>query len=123
MDLEKAGVALHTIADFYSHSNYVELYQKLTDGKVDIKDIPTFSEAMKNPELVKYLQDNGLTTGTYDTKDKKGLIPGSHGEINKDTNTSGRGKDPFNDKNTMHDAARSLAEREFEELAKKWNRN
>jgi len=124
---EKAGINLHTVADFYSHSNYIELYKGFAEANglsMGIDKIPTFSEAMKNPELVKHLQDNGLKTGTYDTgylEDKKRGKEGSHGAMNLDSNSSPAGKKSYNDNNTMHEAAMSAAQRELDELAKKQN--
>jgi hypothetical protein len=48
----KAGVALHTIVDFYSHSNYIVLYRDYAaekDTSLKISKIPTFTESMSDP--------------------------------------------------------------------------
>jgi len=124
----QAGVELHTIADFYSHSNYIELYKGFAELKglsMDINKIPTFSEAMKNPDLVKHLHDKGLKTGTYDTSypmDRYFGKEGSHGKMNLDSNNSELGGKPYNDNNTMHEAAMSAAQRDLDERARKWNK-
>ena len=123
----QAGVELHTVADFYSHSNYIELYKGFAEKNglsMDIKKIPTFSEAMKNPELMKHLQDNGFKTGTFNNivQDKLTNDKNAHGNMNLDTNSSPAGKEAYNNNNTMHEAAMSAAQRELDELAKKSNK-
>ncbi len=103
--LEK-GVGLHTIADFYSHSNYIDIYMKyVTEVKkeeLDINKIPTFEEAMKIPELNDLLKKE-LKTGTYGgykskirnyLSDRFTNDPNAHGNMNLDKNR-GKGNDLF----------------------------
>ncbi len=122
---EKAGVSLHTIADFYAHSNYIPLYQEYAEsnGKsMDINDIPTFSEAMKDPSLSKFLDEKGLKTGNYGEgplaypKDKMSDDPNSHGQMNMDTNGSPNGGTPYNNKNSRYEAAKAVAQKELNKI-------
>ncbi len=124
---EDAGVNLHTVADFYSHSNYIPLYNqyaKENNLSMDVNDIPTFSDAMNNPDLSKFLEDNGLSTGSYGDgilaypKDKFFGKEGSHGKMNLDSNNSPAGKQLYNGKNTMHEAAKAAAQKELNKLVK-----
>ena len=51
-----AGENLHTIADFYSHSNYVELYQSYVEKNglsTDVNDIKPYSEMMNDESFMK----------------------------------------------------------------------
>ena len=126
---EMAGVALHTVADFYSHSNYISLYQQYaTDNNLsmDINDIPTFSEAVQNTDLMNYIENNGgLETGTYGglVQDMTTNDPKAHGNMNLDEN-KGKGANPYNENNpkgaTMHDAAKAVAERELKKIAENY---
>src|SRR3990167_3474314 len=66
------GVALHTVQDFYSHSNYVELYidyfkSKGGDiSKLKPGDIPIYDEKTKDSDFGKYLdKQNSLETGKF----------------------------------------------------------
>ncbi len=123
-----AGVNLHTIADVYSHSNYISLYSEYvgqSKGKLsyDIDKIPTFSEAMNDPDLKAFLEKNGFATGTFCgniildalTSDEE-----AHGKMNLDGNNpvlSPAGAKPYNEKDpkgpTMHDAAKATAQKDL----------
>jgi hypothetical protein len=76
------GVASHAIQDFYSHSNYVELYQKTYPEQTDFTKIPTIEDALSNPEFKKFASVLAieLRTGEYPgNKDNK-----SHKVMNHD---------------------------------------
>jgi len=122
----EAGVSLHTVADFYAHSNYISLYKEYAEKNglsTDINDIPTFSAAMKNPELVKHLEEKGLKTGTYEGRqhDQTTTDPGAHGNMNLDSNNSKAGGQAYNNTNTMHEAAKAAAQKELEALIRQLN--
>jgi len=133
-----AGEELHTIGDFYSHSNYIPLYQRYADeskGKLsmDINDIPTFGEALKNPDLKGFVDilKKELRTGTFGEannlielghelyKDTKSTDPNSHGQRNLDSPTSPAGSRPYNDTATMYDAARATAQKDINQIVVK----
>lgn len=101
-----AGVSLHTIGDFYAHSNYIDLYSLYARGRklpMDKEEIPVFSTMMDNTDFLDFAKSQGeLRTGTY------GLIsdliekifktrpkPGSHTLMNLDSNKSINGGKPF----------------------------
>lgn len=75
------GIALHSIQDFYSHSNYVELYNQAYPGQTDISKIPTLKEAQSDPRFKAFaaLLKTDLKTGTY-----PGDGQGSHKDMNHD---------------------------------------
>ncbi len=116
-DFVSFGRDLHTVADFYAHSNYVELYVsyytdvlKMDLENFDINSIPTFDDALADPKLSQYLKDNKLRTGYYG----KGTDPSSethHNRMNKDKPTSERGRKRINSKYTLYDAALNVANR------------
>lgn len=76
----KVGRILHSIQDFYSHSNYVELYIQAY-GKEKLKDIPTFEDALSDSKFKRFamLLKYRLKTGDY-----PGTGAGSHKEMNHD---------------------------------------
>jgi len=50
---DRIGIALHTMGDFYSHTNYGDLYKKYMQNltgdeniSYDVSDIPTFPEVL-----------------------------------------------------------------------------
>jgi RHS repeat-associated protein len=118
-----AGVYLHTIADFYSHSNYVSLYSAFvgeSNGKYsyNVDKIPIFTDALQNPEFLKFVdKQGGLKTGTFSLLDPWSEEEGSHYMMNLDKNKSEAGGKPYNENNpngaTMHEVARKLAERDL----------
>lgn len=83
-DVYGLGADLHSIQDFYSHSNYVELYVEYYKGKNegnDPSDIPTFDEASTDKEFSSILEKN-LRTGEFGLTSEKG--PTHHENMNKD---------------------------------------
>ena len=65
------GADLHNVQDFYSHSNYVELYvehYKKNNKGATPDAVPTYDEGIKDPSFNKVLQ-KGLKTGTFDVGD------------------------------------------------------
>jgi hypothetical protein len=119
----KAGVALHTISDFYAHSNYIPLYKQYAEENklsMDINDIPTFTNAMKDENLMKFIESKGgLKTGTYEGMwhDSRTTDPNAHGNMNLDSNDSKLGGQPYNKGATMHEAAKAAAQKELNKLA------
>jgi len=72
-DAIKLGVALHSVADFYAHSNYIEVYfdyyKANNDGNLpNIEDIPTFEEAMKDKGFANVAKEQ-LNTTAFDLTD------------------------------------------------------
>ena len=120
-----AGVALHTVADFYSHSNYIDLYSEYADKNglsMDIDDIPTFSDAMNDKNFMKFVEKSGgLKTGIFPGKGER-----SHKEMNMDSNDSSNGGSPYNEKNptgpTKHEAARRVAQKELNNMVKEYEK-
>jgi CRISPR/Cas system-associated protein endoribonuclease Cas2 len=115
------GRNLHTVEDFYSHSNYVELYIayfKKNGGDVsELKPggIPLYENA--TDEFKTYLADNGLKTGEFHLgkwllgKDNKGDGQ-HHDDIAKDSPESGNGAtcvEGTNNQYSLHDYAKALA--------------
>jgi len=122
---EDAGVSLHTVADFYAHSNYIELYQQYADANnlsMDVDDIPTFSEAQKDKKLMNFLKEKDFKTGTYGSgpfaliKDKFTSDKNAHKYMNKDTNDSHAGSVKYNKNATMYDAAKAVAQKEINKI-------
>jgi RHS repeat-associated protein len=125
----RAGESLHTIADFYSHSNYISLYRiyAFREGlSNDIDDIPTFSEAMNNPALsgFLYMLEKELKTGTFGEgsvaiewlKDRYSNDVNSHGQNNLDSPNSPKGKLPYFTEGSLHDAARATAQKDLDQI-------
>ncbi len=116
-DYANAGEALHTISDFYSHSNYIELYAEYAEANnlpSDIRDIPTFSEAQKDEKLMSFLKGK-LKTGIF-PDDKKNL-ENSHKGMTKDSKRKGNGGTQYmNTIHTMHDAAKETALKETHQV-------
>ena len=117
---------MHSIADFYSHSNYIDLYQQYVTANpgtsTSIYDIPTLSEAMQNPELMDFIESKGgLKTGTFSMFNPKSSKEGSHNKMNLDTKDpikSPKGAEKYNNRGaTKHDAARAVAEKDLKQMA------
>ncbi|XP_028277317.1 von Willebrand factor A domain-containing protein 7-like [Parambassis ranga] len=116
---EKLGQILHTLQDFYSHSNWVEMennspYSKLLDPGIDVENVAAKSRATcrscdgsdcKNNILEDILKEKILTSGYFspfsplkpdgkcshgNSGDATSLIAPTGG-INKDTPTSSHG--------------------------------
>jgi RHS repeat-associated protein len=101
-DAEMLGLDLHTVADFYAHSNYVELYieyyQSKNNGAMP-SSVPIYDDGLKIPEF-KALMDRttfdengkfqGLRTGDFDLFNNEFIYPNrdfgpnSHQQMNKD---------------------------------------
>lgn len=128
-----AGENLHTIADIYSHSNYIDLYSQyaLENGlSMAIDDIPTFFDAMNNTDFVDYANSHGgFQTGSFsiggwlmETVFKKPPLEGSHTLMNLDSEVSINGGKPYNvgqsDSPSKHAAARAVAQKETNKLVK-----
>jgi hypothetical protein len=110
----RLGVNLHTVQDFYSHSNYVELYieyyQANNNGAMPT-DVPTYDEGMKIEGFKKLMERTttndkgeymGLHSGEFNLKDNefwdinpfsdKHTGPNSHKHRNKDKADTAAGK-------------------------------
>ena len=104
-----AGVELHTIADFYAHSNYIELCSTVFEED----KIPTLSEALKN-EKIRNILEKHLRTGNYPNKDNDSY---SHEKMNKDNNRSEMGEKRYkNGEKTFHEIAIELAKKEISNM-------
>ena len=120
-----AGVALHTVADFYSHSNYIDLYSEYANENklsMNIDDIPTFSDAMNDKKFMKFVEKRGgLKTGFFPGKGER-----SHKEMNMDNNDSINGGKPYDKNNptgpTKHEAARRVAQKELNNMVKEYEK-
>ena len=82
-DVKMLGLGLHSVADFYAHSNYVELYVEYYFEKYNNcpTSVPIYTEGLMDNEFYeKYLKDR-LRTGEFPA-----LItnPESHWRFNKD---------------------------------------
>jgi hypothetical protein len=96
------GRMLHTVQDFYSHSNYVELYMEYYQGAnngVLPTSVPTYDEGIKNADFNSLLKDK-LRTGDFNLidneifnpKGKSAQLPTSHNKMNKDKADTYAGK-------------------------------
>ena len=126
-DYASAGEALHTIADFYSHSNYIDIYKRYciaTSKKPDISNIPTFSEALKDPKLAEMMKNELYTDVSYGgLKDKlKSNDPHAHVNMNLDEKGKAGDLDPngnpniYSGKETYYDAALSTAQKDIKNV-------
>ena len=136
-DYYALGILLHTVQDFYSHSNYVELYvQYYKDQGGDMSKfsadmIPLFEDGIKIKEFrEKYLEPK-LRTGDFDLKKNEkfdffGLFgdfdendKNTHYRMNKDSNKSLQGKEKVKGtKMTYHDLAKNVATRATDKILK-----
>lgn len=129
-DYVAAGADLHAIADFYSHSNYVDLYQQYFESRgeaVSVTSIKPFSEMMENLDFMDFVGgQGGLKTGTFSIKgwaaELFGKAPeqGSHSLMNMDygdnPKKSPHGIECFGLGGTKHQAAREAAQKEINKL-------
>lgn len=113
----EAGVNLHTIMDFYSHSNYVECLEAYYNGDPDmsIDKLPTFNEVLtddKYSNLRSYLESN-LKTGVYPNDHTD---PNSHKQMNKDNRSSAKGRTSSNllAGQSLYSIAKLLADKDVE---------
>ena len=95
-DVVSLGKELHTVADFYAHSNYVDLYvdyyKSNNNGKMPTS-IPTYDEGMQDAGFKKILVSK-LRTGDFHLLDNEKFDinpfrenadePTSHNKMNKD---------------------------------------
>jgi len=102
----RAGVCLHTIGDFYAHSNFIDIYSlfALRNGlSLEKKDIPVFSTLMDDEEFLAFAREQGeLRTGTFglfsdivEKVFKTQPKEGSHTLMNLDSNKSFNGGQPL----------------------------
>jgi RHS repeat-associated protein len=111
-DVERLGINVHNVQDFYSHSNYVELYieyyKSVNNGAMPT-EVPIYSEGVKI-EGFKTLMERtttdkngkyqGLHSGTFSVtkfvedkaKGKTDTDPNSHEQMNKDEVNTPEGK-------------------------------
>ena len=130
-DYVAAGADLHALADFYSHSNYVDLYQQYAESRgesVSVDAIKPFSEMMGNQDFMNFVEgQGGLKTGTFSIKGwaaekffNKAPEQGSHSLMNMDKGddpkNSPHGMENFGTGVTRHDAARAAAQKEINKL-------
>lgn len=74
----------HTIGDFYSHSNYVDLWEDYKPNDSIIKgEMPLMSELDKNPGFEKVVKEQLRTTAYPDEKDRSY----THSKNSKDTDS------------------------------------
>ena len=122
-----AGANLHAIADFYSHSNYVDLFLQYAVSRgesIQAGEIKPFSEMMDNSDFMDFVDGHGgLKTGTFSiggwTTEKlhlKNPEPGSHTLMNLDDNKSLNGGSLYDEKTTKHEAAIIAAQKETNKL-------
>lgn len=128
----RAGVCLHTIGDFYAHSNFIDIYSLYAQKNglsLEKEEIIPFSELMNNNDFLDFAKSQGeLRTGTYGlfsdiiekifkTKPKEG----SHTLMNLDSNESFNGGKPFAPglDTTKHEAAVRVAYEECRALLQK----
>ena len=117
-----AGENLHTIADFYSHSNYVELYYKYAEKNglsTDAEDIRPFSEMMNDEKFMEFVngEGGGLKTGEYSVLRHWSKDPESHYMNNLDKPNSKNGRKEYGNSN-RHNAARNAAQKEINNIVK-----
>ena len=119
----KLGKVLHTVQDFYAHSNYVELYvdyyQKNHNGDIPKPDgIPIYDDGIKDTKFKNEYLDVNLKTGAFDVpkwivgQDKKSANKQGHmhhDELNKDNESTSEGKKIVNNRISLHKYARQTA--------------
>jgi RHS repeat-associated protein len=94
----KAAIAMHTILDFYSHSNYVSIYMEyLKKEKLpfNMDEVPTLQDVLKDDKYSGFrdmLQDQ-LRTGTYGKGADKDALE-YHDNMSLDSPNKGMGKKP-----------------------------
>jgi RHS repeat-associated protein len=119
------GLLLHTVQDFYAHSNYIELFVKYFqerngNQKPSAFEIPTFEEVLNNPHyrgLLEYLEKNGLKTGEFNLMDW--LSGDDHEKTQKrgETHHDDLAKDASNGKNLYYfDLALAIATKHSADL-------
>jgi len=125
--LLKMGVILHAVQDFYSHSNWVEQWDK---NGYEVSRIPTWDEAEElmrtnpNEQVAKdaVIIVNSVHTGEFGANRKKVKKNAeTHDDLNKDAPNSKRGmmQPQFTKAMSYHDLARTLGERATDEWGRK----
>lgn len=129
----RAGVRLHTIGDFYAHTNFIDLYSLYARQRglsMEKEDIPEFSKLMDDADFLAFAKTQGeLRAGTYGvisdliekifkTKPKEG----SHTLMNLDSNESINGGKPYAPDSdfTKHDAGIYVAYMECRNLLQRF---
>jgi hypothetical protein len=121
------GVVLHAVQDFYSHSNWVEEWDR---NGYEVSKIPTWNESealirtnpngrvAKDARRIQNLMHTG-EFGTNRQKVKKSVE--THDDLNKDSPNSKRGmvQSQFTKMMSYHNLARTLGERATDEWGKK----
>lgn len=118
------GADLHNVQDFYSHSNYVELYSQYYKdqggdmSKFSADMVPLYEDGINNKDFKEKYLEPKLRTGDFDmldnekmpwTDDSK-LGKDTHDKMNKDSNESKHGKETVpGTKTTYHDLAKGVA--------------
>jgi hypothetical protein len=121
------GQALHAIQDFYAHSNYVELSEREAAYATSamVPTIPIWT-APGRATVEQLVESRSLISGTWALGLPKKCPVGTsaHGDVNKDSNTSGEGKKPTRWNSTNHEVAYGLARRASQEFllfgAERW---
>jgi RHS repeat-associated protein len=128
---------LHTVQDFYSHSNYIELYiQYYKDqggdmSKFSAELIPLYEEGVKDEKFREYLEKN-LRSGNFELlnnekmswTNKENLGKDSHYEMNKDSNESKHGGEKVNGTDlTYHEIAKNVSIRATIKILKEHEKN
>ena len=118
-DYHGAGEALHTIADFYAHSNYVELYAEYSGEKElspDIKDIPTFSDAQANED---FMSNKGCDLRTGYFPNREGDERNSHKGMSKDSRFTMAGRELYRETGiTRHQVAKETAQSAIDKIVR-----
>ena len=111
-DVERLGINVHNVQDFYSHSNYVELYveyYKAANNGAMPTEVPIYTDGLKIEGFKNLMERTttdangkyqGLNTGTFSVrkfiKDKAmgtpDTDPNSHEQMNKDEVDTPEGK-------------------------------
>lgn len=96
------GIVLHAVQDFYSHSNWVELWDQYFDEKAFCPlCFPTWDEAATSHDsdvqnwfnmILDMILDEFLHTGAYKAKEVPPWAEETHDDLNKDAPNSARGQ-------------------------------
>lgn len=127
----KLGGYFHSVGDFYSHSNYIELYieyyKNTNNGKVpEVGGIPIFDDGIKNKDFKENYLDKKLKTGAFnvwrwlfgdDEGDSNAEGHIHHDSLNKDDETTPRGGKKVGG-TTLHQYARETAKKHIEKVLK-----
>lgn len=102
----KIGEVLHAVQDFYSHSNYIELFEQSGGNLKGF--IPTYEEVMnggdKYGKFKTLLNSDKFYSGEYDEDNHK-TGPHSHKQVNKDQGAGSKYTDDKTASSTIPDSA------------------